>query len=87
MVQLGLPVDLKPQLLQWDGINVPMKEPRDMLVKPDTTSCEMHEVVMQTEEPVSTIQDTEILVKILDSTNAKEDLKQVTDNATKLKTE
>ena len=39
-------------------------------------------VVIQTEEPVSTIEDTDMLVKILDSNYAKANLKQVANNAT-----
>ena len=42
---------------------------------------------MQTAEPVSTRETTEMLVRILDSTYAKADLQQVTYNATKLNSE
>ena len=42
---------------------------------------------MQTEEPASTIEATEILVKILDSNYVKADLKQVDNNATQMNTE
>ena len=42
---------------------------------------------MQTAEPVSTIEASEILVKIPDITYAKADLKQVTDNATQINSE
>ena len=41
------------------------------LGKPDITSREICEVVMQTEKPVSTIEATDSLVKTLDSTYAK----------------
>ena len=47
----------------------------------------MSEVVMDTAEPVSTIKDTEILVKILNSTYAKADLKQVANNKIHLNSE
>ena len=47
----------------------------------------MCEVVIQTSEPVSTREATDILVKILYSTYSKEDLKQVTDNATHMNPE
>ena len=39
---------------------------------------------MQTEEPSTTREATEILMKIIDSNFTKEDLKQVNDNATQL---
>ena len=54
MVQLGLPDKFKHQLIQWDGVTVPMKEPRGLLGQLDLTSYEMREVVIQTTEPVST---------------------------------
>ena len=47
----------------------------------------MREVVMQNTEPASTIEATEILVKILDSNYAKAELNQVADNATHLNAE
>ena len=55
MVQLGLSANFKRQFLQWDGVTVLMKEPISLIGQTDITSCEMCEVVMQTEEPVSTI--------------------------------
>ena len=42
---------------------------------------------MQIIEPTSTREDTDILLKIIDSTYAKADLKQVADNATQLNVE
>ena len=42
---------------------------------------------MKTEEPASTREATEILVKIINITYAKADLKQVADNATQLNAE
>ena len=42
---------------------------------------------MQTAEPASTIEATEILLKIIDSTYEKAYLKQVADNATQLDAE
>ena len=47
----------------------------------------MREVVIQTEEKVSTRETTERLVKILDSTYEKADLKQVSDNANQMNAE
>ena len=71
MVQLGLPVDFKCQVLQWDDLIVPMKEPSGIIGKSDLTSHGMREVVMQTAEPASTREATEILEKILDNNSAK----------------
>ena len=87
MVQLGLLADFKHQALQWDGITVLVKEPRVLQGQSDLTSHEMCKVLIQTAEPVSTIEATERLVKIFDSTYEKSDLKQVADNATQLNTE
>ena len=58
-----------------------------MIEKSYLTIRDMHEVVMQTSEPASTIEATEILLKILDSTYAKAGLKQVADNATQINSE
>ena len=38
MVQLGFSEDFKRQVLQWDGITVPTKEPRGLIVQIDPTS-------------------------------------------------
>ena len=75
MVQLGLSSKFKRQFLQWDGVTVPMKEPRGLLVKSNLTSCKMREVVMQTSEPDSTREATERLVKILESNYSRRYLK------------
>ena len=84
MVQLGLMVDFKRQAPQWDGATVHTKDPRDLLGKSDLTKREMREAVMQTAEPASTREYTEGIVKILENTYAKVDLKQVVDNAIQL---
>ena len=47
----------------------------------------MREVVIQTAEPYSTREATEILVNILDSTYTKTYLKQIANNATKMHSE
>ena len=77
MVQLGLMDDFKRQVLQWDGTNVHMKDSRNFLGQYNLTKREMREVVMQTAEPYSTRESPERMVKILDSTYEKADLKQV----------
>ena len=84
MVQLGLTANFKRQFLQCYGSTVPMKEPSGILGHPDLNNCEMLKVVMQTVEPASTRKVTEKLVKILDSTYAKADLKQVDNSATQV---
>ena len=48
MVQLGLSSEFKRQVLQWDGIIVPMKEHISPLGKSDLTSRKIHEMVMKT---------------------------------------
>ena len=47
----------------------------------------MREVVIQVEEPVSTREATERLVRILDSTYVKADLEHVATNKTQLNAE
>ena len=86
MVQLGLTADFKRQVLQWYGATVNIKELRNFLGESDLTKREMREVVMQTEEPDSTWESTEIMVKILDSTYTRADLEQVV-NASHLNAE
>ena len=68
MVKLDLLADFRRQFLQWDGVTVPIKEPIGLLGKLDLTNRSMHKLVMQTAEPVSTIEATERLLKILNST-------------------
>ena len=84
MVQLVLMSDLNHQFPQWDSVTVPVKEPNGMQWKSDLTSRNMRMVVMKTTEPDFTREATEILLKILDSTYAKADIKQVADNAKQL---
>ena len=54
MVQPGLSDEFKRQVLQWDSATVPMKETISMIGQTDRTSCNMHEVVIHTAEPVYT---------------------------------
>ena len=58
IVQLGLLEYFKPQILQWDGVTVAMKEPIGLRGKTDLTSREMSEVVIHTAKPVSTKEAT-----------------------------
>ena len=87
MVQLGLLANFKRQVLQWDGVTVHMKEPISVPGQTDLTSRGMPEVLMKNAEPVSTREDTERPVKILNITYAKENLTQVSNNATQLNAE
>ena len=82
MVQLGLTSNFKRQILQWDGTALHMKEPSGLLGKSNVNKREMHEVVLQTAEPASIIEATEIMVKILNSNYSKSYLKKVANNAT-----
>ena len=58
MVQLGLLLDFKCQVLQWDVVMEPMKEPIGLLGQIDLTSREMRKVLMHTTEQVSTREAT-----------------------------
>ena len=71
IMQIGLLDDFKHQVIQQDFVIVPMKEPIGLLCQTDLTSCEIREVVIQTEEPVSTREDTQRLVKVLNGTYVK----------------
>ena len=53
MVQLGLMDNFRYPVFQWDGSEVPMKEPISLLEQDNLTGREMREVVIQTAEPVS----------------------------------
>ena len=81
MVQLGLTADFKRQVLQWDSTTVHIKDPRNLIGQSDLTKREMREVVMQTEEPASTRETTDRMVKIIDSTYEKADLKQLVNDS------
>ena len=87
MVQLGLTTNFNSQFLQWDGATVHRKKSSNFIGQSDLTKAKMCEVVMQTVEPCSTREANELMVKILDITFAKKDLKQVVDNATPLNAE
>ena len=87
MVQLGLMDDFKCPVLQWDGANLHTKEPSTLLGKYDLTKREMREVVMQNVAPASTLEATDRMVRILDSTYAKAHINQVSDNAIDLDAE
>ena len=84
MIQLGISVDFKHSVIQWDGVTVPMKKLRSLLGKSDSASFKMREVSVKTSEPALIREATERLLKILDSTYAKADLKKIAGNATPL---
>ena len=58
-----------------------MKDPRNLLGQYDLTKREMSEVVMKTAEPASTREATERMVKILDITYKKADLKKLVNDS------
>ena len=64
MLKLGLLSDFKRQVLQWDGVTVPTKEPIGLLGQTDLTNQKMHKVAIQNTEPVSTREATKRLFKI-----------------------
>ena len=65
MVEFVLLDDIKCQVLQWESVKIPTKEPIGLLEQSDLTSCNMLKVVIQTAEPVSTREATKILAIIL----------------------
>ena len=75
MVEFVLLDDIKCQVLQWECVKIPMKEPIGLLEQSDLTSCNMLKVVIQTAEPVSTREATKILAIILEINYANADLK------------
>ena len=87
LVQLGPASNFKRQVLQWNCATVHMKRPIGLLGKYYLNKRKMYEMVMQTAEPYSTREATEILMKILDCTYAKKVFKQVDNNETHLKYE
>ena len=89
MVQVCLSFGIKHQFLQLYGAAVPIKVKgtSGLISKSDLNKRDMHKVSMNTEQPASTREATEILVKMLYITYAKADLKQVADNATQMNSE
>ena len=87
IVQLCLTNNFKLQILQWDGAKEPMKKPRGLIGKPDLNKRKMRKVIMQTVEPASTIEATDILVKIIDSIYVNENFTQIADNVTHMDSE
>ena len=81
MVQLGLTGEFKRQVLQWGGTTVYMNDSRNFLGQSNLTKREMRKVLIQTAEPASAREATEIAVKILDSTYAKAYLEQVVNDS------
>ena len=59
-----------------------MKEPSGLLGQSDLNNRKMRKVCMKTVEPDSTREYPGLIVKILNSTYAKADLKMVANNAT-----
>ena len=61
-----------------------MKNLISLIGQSNITKRKMNEVVIQTAEPDSTQEATERMFKIFESTYAKADLNQVSDNVTQL---
>ena len=87
MAQLGLKANFKHKVLQWDDNTVSMKKTSGLLGKSNLTKRNMREVDLQTSETASTIEAIELIVKIIDSTYVKADLKQVDNHITQLNDE
>ena len=72
VVQLGLSENFKHQVFQWDGATALKKEPSGLLGKTYLTSRKIGEVLIQTAEPFSNREATEMMIIILESTYGKE---------------
>ena len=64
-----------------------MEKPRGLIGQSNLTKRDICEVVMHTVEPVSTQEATEEMVKILEITYAKTELKQAANNTNHLNSE
>ena len=87
MAHLGLMADFKRQVIQWDGAELLMNEQRSFLGQFVLTGHDMRKMVMQTTEPASTRDYSEIMAKPLDSNYDKDDLEQFATNSVQLNAE
>ena len=63
--QLGMIIDYKNNLIDWEGIKSPMRD-YERLRKLNLSSKELKVIIKNTTEPIVTQRATERLVKILD---------------------
>ena len=87
MVQIGLIVYFKSQVLQWDGTALHIEQPKSLLAQTGLTYHDMREVAIQTKKPVYKWGYTERTVKNIDGLYDKVDIEQVANNATHLNSE
>ena len=57
-----------------------MQDPVNLLGKLNVTQCNMKQMVKHTAEPTSTMESTDMIVNILNSTHTKAELEEVTMN-------
>ena len=81
--QLGLIIDYKNKLIDWQGIKIPMRD-YERLRELNLTSRELNTIIHNTTEPIVTERATKRLVKILDSNYHKANLTEIVAGATHL---
>ena len=84
MVKLGLKADFECQILELYETLMHVKDPVSLIYQTKLTKFEMEEVVMQTEEPDSTIESTYIVVNILYSIYAQACIHKVAQSAVQI---
>ena len=84
MVQPGLEINFKHQVLSWYNAVVPMKYSSSFLGQYNLNMSDMREVIIQTSEPASTKEATKIMVNIINSTYAKSNIEQVAANPARM---
>ena len=88
MVHLGLMADFKRQVLQWDGATVlNMEEPNSLIEQSFQLSARCAGWLFRLHNQLTHERLLNKGLKILDSTYAKADLKQVSDNKTQMDAE
>ena len=81
--QLGMIIDYKDHLIDWEGIKIPMRD-YERLRELNLTSRELNTIIHNTTEPIVTEKATKRLVKILDSNYHKDNLTEFVARATHL---
>ena len=78
---LGIDISFKDETVTWDHVTVPMKDYHldDKIPKP--TRSELKSILSLRDEPKAMQEATNRVIKILDSTYKKADLRKVADEA------
>ena len=77
MTSIGIQIDFQNKMLRWDGVELEMRD----FSSTTPTRKEIKATLQKAAEPVVTKEATSRLVKILDSTYEKADLRQVVEQA------